>query len=126
VAANLKRFLAASVVYLSSVVAQELLAGARPHELRRLHREFLKPFEVLDRLAVPSHRGWRDTGDILRKMRSEGFQITRSLSHDALIAVSAAEIGATVLHDNTRDFAAIQRHYPRLQHSRALPPFLAN
>lgn len=110
-----KEFLSASVVYLCSVVAQELLAGARDYEMRRLHRQFLEPFESLKRLATPSHRGWSDAGLILRELRRGGFTVTPSLANDVLIAVSAAEIGATLVHDNSRDFNAIRRHYPRLK-----------
>jgi predicted nucleic acid-binding protein len=116
---RLKPLFSASVVYLSSVAAQELLSGARPHELRRLDRVFLEPFEKLDRVATPSHQGWRAAGDVLRKLRLEGYQITPSLTNDALIAVSATEVGATLVHDNQRDYAAIQRFYPRLRHTRS-------
>lgn len=95
-----------------------MLAGARPGELRCLHREFLLPFESIKRVTTPSHRGWTEVGNILRNLRGEGFQVTQSLTNDALIAVSATEIGATLVHDNTRDYHAIQRHYPRLKHTR--------
>jgi len=115
---RLEAFISASVVYLSSVAAQELLSGARPHELRHLDRVFLEPFERRKRVATPSHSGWRTAGDILRKLRWEGYAITPSLTNDALIAVSATEIGATLVHDNPRDYRAIQRYYPRLRHTR--------
>ncbi|MFL5385089.1 MAG: PIN domain-containing protein [Longimicrobiaceae bacterium] len=110
-----RAFLSASLVYLCSVVAQELLAGARNDEMRRLRREFLDPFENIKRLAAPTHRGWTDAGLVLRALRLQGFVITPSLTNDVLIAVSAAQIGATLVHDNSRDFNVIRRHYPRLQ-----------
>ncbi|MFL5538270.1 MAG: PIN domain-containing protein [Longimicrobiaceae bacterium] len=108
-------FLSASTVYLCSVVAQELLSGARDDEMRRLRREFLEPFENLKRLATPTHRGWSDAGLILRQLRRGGFAITPAFTNDVLIAVSAAEIGATLVHDNSRDFTAIKRYFPRLK-----------
>jgi predicted nucleic acid-binding protein len=108
-------FLSASVVYLCSVVAQELLAGARDNELRRLRRQFLTPYEDLKRVAAPTHRGWSDAGLILRQLRRGGFAITPAFTNDVLIAVSAAEIGATLVHDNSRDFTAIKRYFPRLK-----------
>ena len=108
-------FLSASLVFLCSVVAQELLAGARDHEMRRLRREFLDPFEAVKRLATPSHRSWDDAGLILRALRGRGFTVTPSLANDVLIAVSAAQIGATLVHDNSRDFEAIKRLYPKLK-----------
>lgn len=52
---------------------------------------------------------------MLRALRRQGFTVTPSLANDVLIAVSAAEIGATLIHDNSRDFNAIRRHYPRLK-----------
>ena len=123
-AERLDSFLSASNVFLSSVVAKELLAGARAHELRELRREFLNPFVRRNRVTTPSHTGWTQVGDIMRKLRKEGFQITPALTNDALIAVSAAQVEAMLLHDNERDFRAIQRHYPRLQHTRVetIPP----
>lgn len=108
-------FLSVSLVYLCSVVAQELLAGARDDEMRRLRREFLEPFEKVDRLATPSYRGWTEAGLVLREMRRRGFIVTSSLTNDVLIAVSAAEVGATLVHDNSRDFEAIKRLYPKLK-----------
>jgi predicted nucleic acid-binding protein len=110
-----REFLSVSLVYLCSVVAQELLAGARAHEMRRLRRQYLEPFENVKRLATPTHRGWTDAGLVLRQLRGSGFTITPSLTNDVLIAVSAAEIGATVVHDNSRDFDAIKRLYPKLK-----------
>src|SRR5215218_299640 len=89
-----RMFLSASLVYLCSVVAQEVLAGARDNEMRRLRREFLEPFENVKRLATPSHRGWTEAGLVLREMRRRGFTVTSSLTNDVLIAVSAAEKGA--------------------------------
>jgi len=116
-----RTFLSASLVFLCSVVAQELLAGARDHEMRRLRREFLDPFEAVKRLATPTHRGWDDAGLILRALRGRGITITPSLANDVLIAVSTAEIGATLVHDNTRDFDVIKRLYPKLKDSVGWP-----
>jgi predicted nucleic acid-binding protein len=114
-------FLSVSLVYLCSVVAQELLAGARDSEMRRLRRQFLEPFENMNRLAMPSHRGWTEAGLVLRQLRLGGFTVTPSLANDVLIAVSAAEFGATLVHDNSRDFNAIQRLYPKLKQSVGWP-----
>jgi len=112
----MRQFLSASLVYLSSVVVQELLAGARDGELRSLHKHFFRPFERKGRVVTPTHRGWTDAGNILRKLRAAGWQITPSLTNDVLIAVSVTQIGATLVHDNERDYREIKRHYPRLRH----------
>lgn len=115
-AERMEQFLSAALVYLSAVVVQELLAGARDPELRRLRKHFFMPYERKGRLVTPSFRGWVAAGEILRKLRDRGWQITPSLTNDVLIAVSVTEIGATLLHDNARDYNAIQSLYPRLRH----------
>jgi predicted nucleic acid-binding protein len=124
-AERMEAVLSASTVYLSSVVAKELLAGARPDEMRRLQRHFLDPYEALGRMATPRHRCWLDAGTILRKLRADGFQITASLTNDVLIAVSATEVGAILVHDNRVDFEAIARHYPRLRQKVGWPALVA-
>jgi predicted nucleic acid-binding protein len=104
-----KTFLAAfsPSVYLCSVVAQELLAGSREEEERRL-RTFIVPFEKLRRTATPTHASWKRAGEILCELRLAGFTITPSLTNDVVIACTSTQIGAEVIHDNARDFRAIQ------------------
>lgn len=113
-AERMDEILSASLVYLSSIVAKELLAGAHAHELRDLEKCLLGPMEKLGRVVTPTHRAWRDAGRILYKLRSAGWQITGSLTNDVLISVT--EIGATLVHDNARDYDVIARCYPRLRH----------
>ena len=108
-------------VYLSSVVAQELLAGAQPDELRRLERAFIRPFEQRGRVVAPTHPSWTRAGNVLRMLRRGGYTITPSLTNDVLVAVSAVQIGATVVHDNERDYAAIARQLPSLSHTTTWP-----
>jgi predicted nucleic acid-binding protein len=120
-AERMNEILSASVVYLSSIVATELLSGAHNHELRGLERHLFGPLEKLGRVVTPTHRAWKDAGRILYKLRSTGWQITPSLTNDVLIAVSVTQIGATLVHDNARDYNAIQRFYPRLRHQVGWP-----
>lgn len=108
-------------VYLISVVAQELLAGARPEEMRSLERRFIHPFERRGRAVAPTHPSWTRAGRILQMPRRVGYTITPSLTNDVLIAVSAVQIGATVIHDNERDYAAISRYLPSLRHTTVFP-----
>lgn len=115
-AERLNEILSASVVYLSSVVAKELMAGAHEGELRDLEKHLFGPLERLGRVVTPLHTAWKDAGRILYKLRSTGWQITPSLTNDVLIAVSVTQIGATLVHDNPRDYNAIQRFYLRLRH----------
>lgn len=101
-----------SSVYLCSVVAQELLAGTRDGEHRRLHNDYIAPFERLRRTATPSHASWKRGGEILKQLRAAGFTITPSLTNDVIIACTAAQIGAEVIHDNARDYRAIEASLP--------------
>jgi predicted nucleic acid-binding protein len=99
-------------VYLSSVVVQELLAGARDAEMRRLDRSFIQPFVQLKRVATPTHSSWVRTGHILRVLRRAGHTVSPSFTNDVLVATSAVQIGATVVQDNEKDYALIARAFP--------------
>jgi predicted nucleic acid-binding protein len=81
-AKRFRMFLSAfsSSVYLCSVVAQELLAGSRDTEHRRLTDEFITPLEKLRRTATPTHASRKRAGEILRGLRAAGHTITPSLT----------------------------------------------
>ena len=51
-------------IYFSSVVAQELLAGARSLAGRRHIETLLRPFEKAGRVVTPTHRDWKETAEI--------------------------------------------------------------
>jgi predicted nucleic acid-binding protein len=108
-------------VHLSSVVAQELYAGARNGGFRRLQRVFIHPFEQLKRVATPTHTSWVRAGYILRSLRQAGDTISPSLTNDVLVAASAVQIGATVVQDNEKDFAAIRRAFPSVSFTAPWP-----
>ena len=107
-------------VYLCSVVAQELLAGSRDGEHRRLHNDYIVPFEKLRRTATPTHESWKRAGEVLKQLRAAGFTITPSLTNDVVIACTASQIGAEVIHDNLRDYRAIQATLP-FRHRKGYP-----
>lgn len=103
--------------YMSSVVAQELLAGIRrPEDRRALERQVLGVYERAGRLITPTADAWRRSGDVLAAlMREEGLEIARvskSFSNDILLALSCRESGCVLVSENQRDFARIQRHVP--------------
>ncbi|MBB4638535.1 type II toxin-antitoxin system VapC family toxin [Longimicrobium terrae] len=107
-------------VYLCSVVAQELLAGSRPEEKRELMRTYIEPFEDLGRTVVPTHWEWRKAGTVLNGLRARGYTITAAFTNDVLIACTANQIGAEVIHDNFRDYHAIQQ-LVRFRHRTGYP-----
>lgn len=98
-------------IYFSSVVAQELLSGVINETGRKSVEAVLTPFEKAGRIVTPGHIVWKETGYILSKLRSEKPQLKSKLPHminDALIAMSARSIGATVVTLNSSDFEAIK------------------
>lgn len=98
------------LIYLSSVVLQELYAGAMDQkavkQLDSLHYVFSKN----DRLVTPSAADWRQAGLILSRMGQKyGFKKLRipALVNDLLIALGAAHVGALLITRNQKDFKRI-------------------
>ncbi len=55
-------------IYFSSVVAQELLAGAHSPGGRRHVEVLLRPFERTGRMITPSHKVWKEAGETLCRL----------------------------------------------------------
>jgi predicted nucleic acid-binding protein len=62
-----------------------------------------------------------DGRELLHRLANEGRHRDRAFTNDVLIAISTAQIGATLVHDNARDYEVIQRHYRRLKHTVGYP-----
>jgi predicted nucleic acid-binding protein len=95
-----------TVLWLSSVVLEELYAGALG-QVRDSVERLEHDFERARRILVPSLGDWTQTGRVLAGVASKyGYEkIGRgSLTNNALIAMSAARIGARVITANERDF----------------------
>jgi predicted nucleic acid-binding protein len=112
--AELQRFhqLFAPFEYLSSVVAQELRAGARSVADRRaLERHVLDLYVRRERVVTPSARAWHDSGDLLATLvHEEGLELARvskAFGNDVLLALSCREAGVVLITENQRDFARI-------------------
>jgi predicted nucleic acid-binding protein len=106
---TLRRLDPAVPVWLSSVVLEELYAGAGSKDrvaVERLERDFDKARRIL----VPSLADWAQTGKVLARLAAKhGYeQIGRGrLTNDALIATSASRAGISVMTANARDFAKL-------------------
>ncbi len=103
------RRLPTAPVWLSSVVLEELYAGAGPSE-RRIVEGLERDFEKAKRILVPNLSDWTNAGRVLASLAAKyGFeQIGRSrLTNDALIAMSAGRLGIRVLTANERDYARL-------------------
>lgn len=119
----LERWARESALWLSSVVLEELYAGAT----RRDHRIIEKlehDFDKVRRVLVPNLGDWAQAGRILSHMAERyGYeQMGRTrLTNDALIATSASRSGVTVITANQRDFARLAEFCPLQWQARALP-----
>ena len=104
-----------AVKHLSAVVLLELLAGAFSTRDRRLIRDITLPFAKATRIVTPTVSIYEEAGDVLRQLQqAHGYSMpsAHGLVNDVLIALSARSIGASVITQNERDFAAIQSVRP--------------
>jgi predicted nucleic acid-binding protein len=96
-------------LWLSAVVLEELYAGASGRvrlSLERMEREFNR----MKRILVPNLGDWTEAGRVLARLAARyGYEKIGQgrLANDALIAMSAARMGATVITANERDFARL-------------------
>jgi predicted nucleic acid-binding protein len=99
--------------FLCSVVSAELYAGAIDSLALRLTTPFVLLSERVGRIVTPSHRSWNEAGRILGRIRKEEPQLQSKLPllfNDALIALSARQIGAAVCTRNKEDFELLRRY----------------
>jgi len=98
-------------IYFSSVVAQELLAGARSPAARRRVEILYRPFERVGQVITPTHGQWKDAGGILAKVLDDRPDLKtklQALVNDCLLALSARSLGATLYTRNRDDFILLQ------------------
>jgi len=113
---GLRRHTSFAPLWLSSVVLEELYAGVKPpdaHTIERLERDF----ERAGRVLVPNLSDWAMAGKVLARLAArydyESIGQAR-LTNDALLAMSAARRGMTILTANRRDFARLAEFRPFL------------
>jgi predicted nucleic acid-binding protein len=100
---------------LASVVSAELRAGAVDRVGRLAVRELVEQFDRLRRIVTPDARSWNVAGDVLGDIRRREPSLRAkvpSLWNDALIALSARQIGASVVTGNVKDFELLRRFMP--------------
>jgi predicted nucleic acid-binding protein len=98
-------------IYFSSVVAQELRAGARSRPGRRRVDMLIAPFEKAGRIVTPTHHQWKECGDILASILSFRPDLKSKLANlvnDCLLALSARSLGATLYTRNRDDFILLR------------------
>lgn len=112
--------------YLSSVVEQELLAGARTTgDAEALRRHLFGRFERIGRVVTPTPMAWRRAGLVLAAIaRTEQVAVasmSKSFANDVLLALSCREAGVTLVTANERDFKRIKRYITGFQFLTELP-----
>ena len=98
-------------LWLSSVVLEELYAGAGPRE-RRLLEGLQRDFEKIKRVVVPNLGDWADAGLLLAQVAAAyGYESIGQgrLTNDALIATSASRRRILILTANEKDFQRLSR-----------------
>jgi predicted nucleic acid-binding protein len=103
---GLRRLTADAPLWLSSVVLEELYAGAGERERRVLER-LERDFDRAKRVLVPNLRDWTQTGQVLARLAAKysfDFIGQSRLTNDALIAMSAGRLGIRLLTANERDY----------------------
>ena len=97
------------IIRCSTVVLHELRRGSRtPQELR-----FANELARKIRIITPTENHWIESAEILSRIRrKKGYDRNklRKLAFDVLIALSARDIGATLITCNREDFAEIRNH----------------
>ena len=102
----LRRSAADAPLWLSSVVLEELYAGAGDRE-RRVVERLERYFDRAKRILVPNLSDWTQSGKVLARlaMKYDYEQIGHGrLTNDALIAMSAGRSGICVITANERDY----------------------
>jgi predicted nucleic acid-binding protein len=111
---KLRRYTAGSTLWLSSVVLEELYAGVQPRDARIVER-LERGFDKAGRMLVPNLNDWTLTGKLLARLaaRYDYEQIGQArLTNDALLAMSAARRGITIITANERDFGRLAQFHP--------------
>jgi len=102
----LRRLAADESLWLSSVVLEELYAGAGDRE-RRVVERLERDFDRVKRILVPNLSDWAQAGRVLARLaeKYDYEQIGQGrLTNDALIAMSVGRLGIRVFTANERDY----------------------
>jgi len=97
------------IIRCSAVVVHELRRGART----ALELQFVNELARKIRIITPTESHWVESAEILSQIRKrKGYDAhkLRDLAFDVLIALSARDIGATLITCDQQDFAEIRKH----------------
>jgi len=98
-----------STIWVSAVVLAELYAGAHSRDIK-IVEQLEYDFTKVKRIVVPNLKDWTTAGRVIAQFSStydyEATGKVRIMS-DALLAMSAARLGITIVTANQRDFARL-------------------
>jgi predicted nucleic acid-binding protein len=110
----LRRLAANAPLWLSSVVLEELYAGAGDRE-RRVVERLERDFDRAKRILVPNLSDWTQAGKVLAQVAAK-YDYERvgqgRLTNDALMAMSAGRTGIRVITTNERDYRRLGEFRP--------------
>lgn len=110
----MRRLHSGSVVWLSSVVLEELYAGTNERSqsaIQKLERDF----DRAKRILIPNLSDWTEAGRVLSQVASKYNYETIGqgrLTNDTLVATSAGRAGIRVITTNERDFRRLAEFRP--------------
>jgi len=113
-ASHLRQIAGGAPQWLSSVVLEELYAGANARSGRVIER-LERDFDKTRRMLVPNLTDWVHSGKALARLgaRHDYERIGQGrLTNDALIAASAGRMGITVITANAGDFGRLAEFLP--------------
>jgi predicted nucleic acid-binding protein len=95
--------------YLCAVVVMELRAGAHTRAGHTAVDRLVRSYDAAGRLVAPTRWVFDRAGSALRQLRLAGRDVrSASFVNDVLIALTARELGATLVTANVDDFEAIR------------------
>jgi predicted nucleic acid-binding protein len=100
---------------LSSIVVEELYAGALNAEAARLVERYAGALERAGRVVSPTFQDWKDAGKLIARITSKEpgrKPKIQQMLNDILLALCARRIGADLFTFNRDDFELIRRHKP--------------
>lgn len=101
--------------YLSSIIVEELYAGALNLNAVRLVESHVGALEKVGRVVNPTFQDWKEAGKLVAQItRKEPGRKPRvqQMLNDILLALTARRIGAELFTFNRDDFELIRRHKP--------------
>ena len=101
--------------HLSSIVVEELYAGALDAQAVALIESYVGALERAGRIIAPNFQDWKEAGRLIARVtRKEPGRKSKvqQMLNDILLALCACRIGADLFTFNREDFQMIHRHSP--------------